>query len=530
MAVAYRSQSTTTYASRSNTSVSVPAGVANDDILIAHIFVGAGSSAPTVTPPSGFTQIGTTISMTDGGSFNGKVSVYWKRASGEAGSYVFSHSTASSQLRVAAYAGCKTSGSPINASSQNNGTGTTLTATGITTTVADVLGVWLSNDWQGNGNLLPPGGSPTFTERFDSLIYAADATFTTAGATGNKTQTSSGNGSENWSVFFIGLEPASGGGSQQDITGSLFSNSQTFYAAAVKGTYTVTGARLDNSSAFYGATVTPGSVTINAALYTDPDTFYGATIGRGAVNITGVLFENANAFYGSTVSATYAIQGTRFDNTNTFYGAIIAPGAVTITGALFQNSPTFYGATISQASGPQDITGARFDNTNTFYGSTVTTSYTITGALFQSANTFYGATVANASGPQTINGTRFDNQNTFFGATISGTGDEPIRQPGGFLPTILLDRKGRPVSLKDKKNEVLQKARAVVKELPAEDKQDAKEAIRDLAAEVTAQHVRELQEILSGANEVLDRAMAELARLAEEAEDEDDIEFLLLAS
>lgn len=130
----------------------------------------------------------------------------------------------------------------------------------------------------------------------------------------------------------------------------------------------------------------------------------------------------------------------------------------------------------------------------------------------------------------------FDNIHDWEGfkafAAIEDLPDDPEsgQQPGGFLPTILVDRHGRPISLKKKANEVITKARVVAKELPVEAKQDAKEAIRDLAASVTAQHVHELQEALSGADRVLDRIMAELARLAEEAEDEDDTEMLLLAS
>lgn len=114
---------------------------------------------------------------------------------------------------------------------------------------------------------------------------------------------------------------------------------------------------------------------------------------------------------------------------------------------------------------------------------------------------------------------------------LVATGGKPLdRQPGGFLPIVLVDRHGKPINLKKKANEVLTKARAVAKELPTEVKQDVKSAIRELSEHISAESVRELQQALSGSDKTLDRAMAELARLAEEAEDEDDVEFLLLAS
>lgn len=450
MAVAYRSQSTTTYASRSNTSVSVPSGTANDDILIAHIFVGAGSSAPTVTQPAGFTQIGTTISMTDGGSFNGKVSVYWKRASGESGSYVFSHSTASSQLRVAAYSGCKTSGSPINASSQNNGTGTTLTATGITTTVADVLGVWLSNDWQGNGTLSPPGGSPTFTERFDSLIYAADATFTSAGATGNKTQTSSGNGSENWAAFLIGLEPASGpvnktldanagsyavGGTAANlkrnrrtaadsgsyaVTGTNATLRRGFKIAANSETYAVTGTnasftrtwRVISNTGSYSVTGTAANLEVHRRLAADSGTYSisgtnaALKVGKALVAQTGTY---AIAGTDATVrlvrklaaaSGSYSITGSDATLTKTSDKVVILePGAYAISGTNATLSKT---QAIVAETGGYTISG---QGASLLHGRALKAdgaSYTITGQTATFARSY---NLMPVSGEYTINGT-----------------------------------------------------------------------------------------------------------------------------
>lgn len=209
MAVAFRSVSSTTYTSRTNTTVAAPAGLANNDILVLHIFVGASGTAPTVTPPSGFTAVtGSPKAISDGG-FAANVYVFWKRASGESGSYTATHSAGSSQASLRAYSGCATSGSPIDASSANSGTGQITTATGITTTVADTMLLYAANNWEGSGTT-PPSG---FTERFDSIINDSDKAQASAGATGNVVQNPNGNinSSEPWTAFLIALKPPSGG-------------------------------------------------------------------------------------------------------------------------------------------------------------------------------------------------------------------------------------------------------------------------------------------------------------------------------
>jgi hypothetical protein len=110
--------------------------------------------------------------VTDSAGFNGRLNVLWKRAAFESGSYTFAHSSASSQGLLIAVSGAVTSGSPIDASTPNTGAGTTTTALSVTTTSANDLLFYIAHDWEGTGGLSPPTG---FTERFDSLIYAADA-------------------------------------------------------------------------------------------------------------------------------------------------------------------------------------------------------------------------------------------------------------------------------------------------------------------------------------------------------------------
>lgn len=210
MAVAVRSFTSTTYASRTNTTLAAPSGLADGDILLAGIFVGASGTAPSVAAPSGFTALsGSPTSVTDSNPFQGKFNLFWKRAASESGSYTFSHSSASSQGLLLAISGAVTSGSPIDASSYNTGFLNSAKATGVTTTVAGDLLLYIAHDWEGTGALSPPTG---FTEQFDSLIYGASATQVAAGASGNKTQTNGNVYSDSpWAAWLVAVKPATSG-------------------------------------------------------------------------------------------------------------------------------------------------------------------------------------------------------------------------------------------------------------------------------------------------------------------------------
>ena len=196
----FRSIASTTYASRTNTTVTAPAGILNNDILIGTIFLGLNPTAPTPTAPSGFTLISSTNVTYQ--SFNGKMFVYWKRASSESGSYTFTHSAASSQGVIAAYSGAITSGSPIDVFSTNTGSGATTTATTITTTFNNEINLYIAHDWEGLGTLNPPTG---MSERFDGLVYISDVGRPTAGATGNRTQTNNNDSVSPWGAMQISI-------------------------------------------------------------------------------------------------------------------------------------------------------------------------------------------------------------------------------------------------------------------------------------------------------------------------------------
>jgi hypothetical protein len=125
------------------------------------------------------------------------------------------------------------------------------------------------------------------------------------------------------------------------------------FTGSTGGSQTITGSLFTNSNTFFAATVGRGAVNISGALYTNTNTLFGATVGRGAVNIAGALYTNTQTFYGSTLTTSATITGALFTNSQTFYQATIdAPAPQTITGALFVNANTFYAATVGAAARP----------------------------------------------------------------------------------------------------------------------------------------------------------------------------------
>ena len=96
--------------------LAAPAGIQDNDIMIAMIMVGA-STIPAITAPAGWALAGT---LTPSGT---RTSIYWKRCSSESGTYTWSHdkSTGPKIMGViTAYRNCITTGNPYDAVSATN--------------------------------------------------------------------------------------------------------------------------------------------------------------------------------------------------------------------------------------------------------------------------------------------------------------------------------------------------------------------------------------------------------------------------
>lgn len=215
MAAAYRSHTTLTYASRTNSTITAPSGIQNDDILVIIFQIAASGTPPTPTTPTGFSvATGFPVSITDTGNFRMDTRIYWKVASSESGNYTVTHSSASSDAVMLAASGGNTS-TPLNPNpTTNNGTGTSSSAPGLTTVENDSLIIHWSISWALGGGMSPPTGStPTFTERVDSsslVTYMSTGVLATAGATGNKSQTVNGDGTTPWRAGLIAINAATG--------------------------------------------------------------------------------------------------------------------------------------------------------------------------------------------------------------------------------------------------------------------------------------------------------------------------------
>lgn len=192
-----------------------------------------------------------------------------------------------------------------------------------------------------------------------------------------------------------------------------------FPFASVSSAQNLTPSLFTNSNTFYAPTVSPGAVDLTPSLFTNTNAFYAATIAPGAVDLTPALFTNSNTFPAPTVSATYDLTPGLFSNSNAFHAPAVSPGAVDLTPSLFSNTNSFYSATVTLDGASQDLAPALFTNSNAFYASTVSPgAVDISPALFSNSNTFYAPTV---SASYTLAPVLFTNSNSFFSPTVQAT-------------------------------------------------------------------------------------------------------------
>jgi hypothetical protein len=190
VAPTYRDTSYLAYGSRANSSISKPAAVAQNDLMLMSCFFAQGGSYPTVpTLPSGWAWVDATpIQAQDDGGFSARFNVAWKVAgASEGASYAFTHGTFSTNLAIIAFSGVNTS-SPIDAYAKtvnNNSASSTRTLTGVTTTQANDMLVGMAFDWADNTtDETPPTG---MTERQDGVLSSVwNQVIAAAGATGTR--------------------------------------------------------------------------------------------------------------------------------------------------------------------------------------------------------------------------------------------------------------------------------------------------------------------------------------------------------
>src|SRR5262245_61537835 len=208
-----RSISGIEYISRAGTlSLNAPIDLQDNDILLLIALTGASGTAPTMTPPSGFTAItlgsGANPTTVTGGGFNVKMWAWWKRAASEGTSYTVTWTgTNGSTATMLAIRGAKVSGTPTDVANSNSGTGTTATGSALTTTVANTLLCYVMHDFgDTTSDLTAPSG---MSEAFDSapLIYMATQAIAATGSTSTRTQTNNTTGGNPWATYMIAFQP-----------------------------------------------------------------------------------------------------------------------------------------------------------------------------------------------------------------------------------------------------------------------------------------------------------------------------------
>lgn len=196
----------TTLAGASDTTapIAVPAGVTSGQIILVDLYLEASR---TVTPPSGFTEIGTVAATSTTWHHR-----FWKRATGsDAGTYSFSWTGATYRRGAAVrYPGCVATGTPYDTgagapvSAARSSAGTVTPGVSLTTQGVDRLLVWSGTIFS-FGSWTQPTAGGTWTERYDSdEITGAEKSQAVAGATGTVTGTCSASDSQTaWLLALI---------------------------------------------------------------------------------------------------------------------------------------------------------------------------------------------------------------------------------------------------------------------------------------------------------------------------------------
>jgi hypothetical protein len=304
----FRSISSVGYASHTNTVVTAPTGILDGDILILTIAVFGTPTPAAVTLPSGFTLIDKSVAGAGGSNVN--MSVAWKRASSESGSYTITHATANTNAFIAVYSGCIASGSPVDAYIFNAGLGATTDTTNLVSSVANTTALYIDHDWTAGGGRSAP---TPMLERYENLTYLADNPLPTSGTSGRVIATNSNlAGGDPWAAWSVLLKPAvSAGGSPYTmpaakgsvtLAGTVTGLRAARQLAAVKGSIALAGTTTGLRAA-RTLTAVKGSIAL-AGLATGLRVARILTAVKGSIVLTGFA---AGLVYSSFKTLTAAV-------------------------------------------------------------------------------------------------------------------------------------------------------------------------------------------------------------------------------
>lgn len=398
---------------RTNTVFSAPSGITDGDVLVCIMHTGS-NPVRTVTAPAGWnpvTNFPHSMTSFGGDPYIVRAHAFIKVASGESGSYTFSHSSANSEGIMYRCTGIDTttpvSPTPTVDNHTSSTGGNSVTAPTITTPVNDSVLLWWGAVWDGFGNASPPSGTtPTFTERANDttgVFYSASGVLATAGATGAKVVTVSQGDNRPYLGGMICLQAASG--SSVTLAGTVDGISTTASVLGVSQGFagSATGQSTANSvlgvSLVFAGSATALSTT-NAYL-TLPVLFAGAVAGASTTTANFVL---SVGLAGAVSGVSTAASDVRLSQA--FAGAVSGLSGVD---GILGVSRTFAGA----ATGQSDVAAAPLAVGRNFAGSAsgVSTTAGVLGVSFAFAGSVTGNSTAVAAFAGDVS----------FAASVSGT-------------------------------------------------------------------------------------------------------------
>lgn len=433
----------TTATNATNLTVAVPAGLAQDDIVI--LLASEDNVNATFTWPAGFTQLDQRHLTLDGHT----VGVAWKRqgAVPDSGTYTVAVGalTGNNGLAAIPLTGRHTVNPPVIGAvtadnTANAGTALTITATGLTATAGDdVLHVAMEDVAAasiGNGHSSWSLG----TEIVDLIdagtgwvnIGVAKAEAVAAGATGSETVSfaKSPTGNNGFVTYLIRVPVApGGGGSPQSVTATGIATGEAFGSATVQpGPVTATPAGIASGEAFGAAAVAPGGVTVAPAGIASAEAFGSTVVQPGAVATAPAGIATGEAFGSPVVNAGGAIIALAGIATGEAFGAAaLAAGPVSITLAGIATGEAFGAPTVTRA---QLVAPAGIGSAEAFGSATVTAgTVSVAPAGVPSAESF-GATTVTAPpitvAPAGIPSAESFGSSTIVGGTVAYVPDLPV--------------------------------------------------------------------------------------------------------
>lgn len=226
MACVIESVSALASGTRTNSTVTAPSGIANDNILVYGLLISGAAGGPTATAPSGFTApTGIPVAWTGSGildTYGLRIYFWTKKASGESGNYTATHSSGDSTAFMWRISGADTTTwvdqNPTTQSHNGGGSGHAVIDTpGQTPTVDGCALLWMGVTWDSFGNATPTTGWTERRNQAAEVLYVQDLIQVTAGATGTISVTSTQGGDRPEGAAMLVIRAAAGGGATSRV-------------------------------------------------------------------------------------------------------------------------------------------------------------------------------------------------------------------------------------------------------------------------------------------------------------------------